>query len=79
MLNGDFSLINETQVVNTPADYTFSGIACYHPQVFHEQKIGRYSVASLMRAYVKEGKVTGELYQGTWFDIGSLERLRAAG
>lgn len=76
--HGDFGLINETQLTNSERDYTFSGIACYHPQVFAESKPGRYSVISLIRDYVSQNKATANLHHGFWFDIGSIERLQAA-
>lgn len=75
---GDFGLINETQLTNSACDYTYAGIACYHPQIFAESKPGRYSVISLIRNYVNQNKATANLHQGFWFDIGSIERLSAA-
>jgi MurNAc alpha-1-phosphate uridylyltransferase len=76
--HGDFGLINKTQLTNSKDDYTYSGIACYHPQIFSQSKYGRYSVTSLIRDYVSKNKASGSLHQGYWFDIGSLERLQAA-
>ncbi|MBL7481339.1 N-acetylmuramate alpha-1-phosphate uridylyltransferase MurU [Legionella bononiensis] len=76
--HGDFSLINQNQLCNENPEYTFSGIAVYHPKVFSQCKQGRYSVAPLIRQLVTQNKVTGSLYQGTWFDIGSMDRLKAA-
>lgn len=76
--HGDFGLTQENLVTNTHRDYTFPGIACYHPQVFSQSKIGRYSVTALIRHYVDLNKVTGSLYAGKWFDIGTFERLSAA-
>ncbi|RUR16230.1 nucleotidyltransferase family protein [Legionella sp. km535] len=76
--HGDFSLVNQNQLSNDNAQYTFAGIAIYHPIVFAQCKQGRYSVTPLIRQFVSQNKVTGSLHQGTWFDIGSLERIRAA-
>jgi MurNAc alpha-1-phosphate uridylyltransferase len=76
--HGDFGLINHAQLSNTNREYTLAGICCYHPQVFAHCKLGRYSVAPLIRHYAKQNKVTASVYNGTWFDIGSIERLRAA-
>lgn len=76
--HGDFSLTNENQLCNDNPEYTFAGIAIYHPKVFSDCKQGRYSVAPLIRSYATQGKATGSLYTGNWFDIGSLERLSAA-
>ena len=75
---GDFGLVNKNQVSNSPLEYTFPGIACYNPGVFAKCESGRYSVAPLIRRFVEEHKVTGELHIGYWFDIGSFERLEAA-
>lgn len=76
--HGDFGLINDTQLSNLNPEFTFPGIAVYHPQVFNQCKLGRYSVVPLIRQYVSQNNATGSLYQGIWFDIGSLERLKAA-
>jgi MurNAc alpha-1-phosphate uridylyltransferase len=75
---GDFGLLNNGLLTNSNREFTFPGIACYNPRVFISYQQGRYSVVPLMRALVDEGKVSGSLYQGVWFDIGSAERLNAA-
>ncbi|QMT61434.1 N-acetylmuramate alpha-1-phosphate uridylyltransferase MurU [Legionella sp. PC997] len=74
---GDFGLINQTQLSNADRKYTFAGICCYHPDIFSNYKLGRYSVAPIIRQYAGENKVTASLYSGLWFDIGTLERLHA--
>ena len=75
---GDFGLINSRQLTNSNCEYTYQGIASYHPQVFADQKPGRYGLPPLIRKYVQEQKATGSVYGGIWFDIGSINRLRAA-
>ena len=75
---GDFDLIDQGQLSNQNKRYTFAGIACYHPQAFHQSQIGRYSVTPLLHELVSKQLATGELYQGLWVDIGSAERLRFA-
>ena len=74
--HGDFGL-KDKQLINSARDYTFSGIACYHPQIFSRCQPGRYSVAHLIRYHAQEGNATAQLYDGNWFDIGSMERLKA--
>ena len=76
--HGDFGLIQDTQPTNSKLDYTFAGIACYHPQIFTHSKPGRYSITPMIRDYVAQNKATASLHQGLWFDIGSIERLNAA-
>ena len=75
---GDFSLVNKAQLSNANPEYTFAGICCYHPEVFKDCKPGRYSVTPLIRKLAEENKATATLFQGRWFDIGSLERLESA-
>lgn len=75
--SGDFGLNLENEVINTP-DYTFAGIACYHPRLFKDCKIGRYSITPLLRNLVSEKKISGEIHTGQWFDVGTLKRLASA-
>lgn len=75
--HGDFGLINQKQLINTNLEYTFSGICCYHPEVFAECKQGRYSVTPLIRQYVESNRATACVYNGLWFDVGSPARLLA--
>ncbi|MCW8822027.1 MAG: nucleotidyltransferase family protein [Sulfurovum sp.] len=70
---GDFAL-NGQRVVDA-RQYTFSGIGYYSPKLFKGLPYGKNALAPLLRAAMKEGKVTGELYEGEWLDIGTPERL----
>ena len=75
---GDYGLSAENFLNNSHKDYIFSGITVYHPSFFKEALNGRYSVTPLMRQITESNCVTGELYKGVWFDIGSLEQLHLA-
>jgi len=70
---GDFAL-NGHKVVDAK-EYTFSGIGYYSPRLFDGVPYGKSSTIPLLRAAMKEGQVTGELYIGEWLDIGTPERL----
>lgn len=70
---GDFALVNN-KVVDAKS-YTFSGIGYYSPKLFEGVPYGKSALAPLLRSAMKEGKVTGELYEGEWLDIGTPERL----
>jgi len=72
-LEGDFAL-DGNKVVDA-RQYTFSGIGYYSPRLFEGVPYGKSSTIPLLRAAMKEGKVTGELYEGEWLDIGTPERL----
>ncbi len=56
---------------------TFSGIGLYHPAFFSDCTPGRQALAPLLRQHMQQQQVTGELYQGHWYDIGTPERLQA--
>jgi MurNAc alpha-1-phosphate uridylyltransferase len=70
---GDFALDGNLVVNNR--QYTFSGIAYYSPKLFEGVAYGKSSLAPLLRKAMKEEKVTGELYEGEWLDIGTPQRL----
>ena len=70
---GDFAL-EDNKVVDAK-QYTFSGIGYYSPKLFEGVPYGKSALAPLLRAAMNEGKVTGELYEGEWLDIGTAERL----
>ncbi len=70
---GDFGLVG-SQVIGLP-QWTYSGIAVFQPRLFQHLKPGRAPLAPLLREAIGQGTVTGELFTGRWFDIGSVERL----
>ena len=74
-LNGDFA-IDDHYLHNDGVDrFTFSGIAVYHRDFFNDLDEGAQALGPLIREQLKAQKVTGELYQGKWFDIGTPQRL----
>jgi MurNAc alpha-1-phosphate uridylyltransferase len=74
--HGDFGLDGRV-LKASPPDYIFSGIAGYNPNLFTGYNPGRYSVLPLIRQYTAEGKVTAQVHQGVWYDVGTLGRLAA--
>ena len=56
--------------------YTFSGIACYTPAFFSEIKSGKQALAPMLRAAMALQQISGEIYDGIWWDIGTPERLK---
>ena len=74
---GDFSL-SEGQVSQVgPAMLTFGGIGVYSPELFKGCAAGAFPLAPLLRQAMDDDRVSGEHYQGSWFDIGTPERLEA--
>jgi len=70
---GDFAL--DGQRVIDAKQYTYAGIGYYSPKLFEGVAYGKSSTIPLLRKAMKEGKVTGELHEGEWLDIGTPERL----
>ena len=55
---------------------TFSGIGLYRPELFGGLSTGtRAPLAPLLRAAMARGAVSGERYDGLWFDVGTPARL----
>ncbi len=78
---GDFSLNTQNRLgirSENNTNYTFSGVAVYDPQVFDSLKAGRFPLKPLLDTLILEQRLSGELFQGLWIDIGTQERLETA-
>lgn len=73
--DGDFSLNDNNLIRNKPASHTFAGVAVYHPDFFSEEKARRHSIVPMLRQQAQKNLVSGEVYSGMWYDIGTPERL----
>lgn len=73
---GDFMLQAGKVLPEGEACLTFSGIGLYRPELFGELAPGKSPLAPLLRTAMAAGQVSGEHYQGLWFDIGTPERLQ---
>jgi len=78
VVQGDFGFSATNQLDNDNRQYTFSGIACYRPELFANSKPGRYSLTPILRKLVDEKLATGEIHHGRWIDIGSPEQFHLA-
>jgi N-acetyl-alpha-D-muramate 1-phosphate uridylyltransferase len=87
-LKGDFGLNADARVVNDAGSdgqkYTFSTIALYRQSLFSlpycDIPVGnpdgvKAALAPLLRKAIAAQQVSGELYTGTWTDVGTPERL----
>lgn len=75
---GDFVLRDGLVLDAQDSDrYTFSGISVLSPALFKTCQAGAFPLAPLLRQAMAAGRVSGQLYQGHWFDIGTPKRLQA--
>jgi MurNAc alpha-1-phosphate uridylyltransferase len=72
---GDFDLSPGHVLTNAPG-FTFSGISVFLPDFFRRQQDGVLPLAPLLREAIENKKVTGELYTGQWWDVGTPQRLQ---
>lgn len=56
--------------------WTFSGIACYAPAFFAGMAIAKQALAPMLRFAMAKQQVSGEIYHGDWWDIGTPQRLQ---
>jgi N-acetyl-alpha-D-muramate 1-phosphate uridylyltransferase len=75
---GDFSLDGDRVGTRGEPRYTYTGIAVLSPRLVAGIRRGEKApLAPLLRAAAAEGRISGELYAGPWFDVGTKERLAA--
>jgi len=55
--------------------YTFSGIGYYSKTIFEKLPLEKRPLAPILKELIKEDKVSFELHNGIWSDIGTPERL----
>jgi MurNAc alpha-1-phosphate uridylyltransferase len=78
---GDFTLVGGRLVDLTagspaPARLTYGGIGLYTPGMFAEVAAGRKSpLRPWLEREIAAGRAAGEYHRGSWFDIGTAERL----
>ncbi len=75
--NGDFHLDNKQLLsCNHIAEKkTYSGIGIYHPKLFENCQVGKFSVVPLLKEAMNKKLVSGQFYNGQWDDIGTIKRL----
>lgn len=76
---GDFGLSTGYVNRNTEGQHTFAGISCFHKSFFEGLVHGKQALAPLLRTAIEVQQITGELYEGSWIDVGTLERWESVG
>jgi len=73
---GDFDIDEKGRLIDHAA-HTYSGIGLYSAKIFTKLKAGApvLPLAPVIRTTIGEQNATGEVYRGTWTDVGTPERL----
>ena len=82
---GDFALQDDRvgqlpsteTVVGDPVVVTYSGIGVYDPALFADSAPGPQPLKPLLDEAIARASLSGELYEGMWEDVGTLQRLTA--
>ena len=74
---GDFALVNGRVQEQGGARWTYSGIGLYRPELFAGCSPGKFPLLPLLRRAIAGGRLHGQVFDGNWSDVGSVERLAA--
>lgn len=74
---GDFVLDDGYLCNGLDQRLTFSGVATYHKSFFESYAPGKRALAPLLRKSADERLISGELFEGKWVDIGTVERWQS--
>ena len=73
---GDFALESGWLKNSGEPLYTYSGIGIYSPEFFAGIAAGVVALAPILKEKIAQQKVSGELFTGSWTDVGTAERLQ---
>jgi MurNAc alpha-1-phosphate uridylyltransferase len=76
--SGDFALVDGVLSLDGEPRYTFGNIGLYDTRMFGTLPSGtRRALTPYYRDAIARGKVTGELHQGLWENVGTPAQLKA--
>jgi N-acetyl-alpha-D-muramate 1-phosphate uridylyltransferase len=71
---GDFGLEGGRLLDRAPR-YTYANIGVLRAEFFAGRQPGRFPLAPLMYEWIRQGRVSGELYGGRWHNLGTPMQL----
>jgi len=74
---GDFVLRDGLVHDEEAPRLTFAGIGVYRPELVAAQAAGKFPLAPLLRAAMRQARISGERHGGRWADVGTPQRLTA--
>ena len=73
---GDFQLAEGRVSEAGDAKLTYSGVGLYRKALFDDCRAGKFPLAPLLRTAMQQHRVSGQLLNGEWIDVGSPQRLQ---
>lgn len=75
---GDFGVNLYTLTNEGEPLWTFANIGVYRPEIFDGIEPGSHAkLGPLLRQLIGQGRVGGEVYEGDWTNVGTVEQLEA--
>lgn len=75
---GDYCLNDQREIEFGPGKtYTFANIGLYRPELFSGREPVYSRLADLWKEAITQKQVTGECYQGLWYNVGTPSELKA--
>jgi MurNAc alpha-1-phosphate uridylyltransferase len=71
---GDFG-IDSGRLLDRAPRHTYANIGVLRPDFFAGRQPGRFALAPLMFEWIRQGRVSGELYRGRWHNLGTPAQL----
>jgi len=71
---GDFGLDGGRLLDRAPR-YTYANIGVLAAAFFADRQPGRFPLAPLMFDWIRRGRISGELYRGRWYNLGTPVQL----
>lgn len=75
--HGDFVLNEGRLSLGSGIKLTYSGMGIYRPELVGGNQPLKFPLAPLLKDAMNADRVSGEVYEGEWDDIGTPERLSA--
>ncbi|WP_129774975.1 N-acetylmuramate alpha-1-phosphate uridylyltransferase MurU [Peristeroidobacter soli] len=72
---GDFGLAGD-RLTDSGERYTYANIGVMRPEFFAASAPGKFPLAPLMFDWIRQNRVSGELYRGVWHNVGTPQQLQ---
>jgi len=72
---GDFGLSDNGLLNEHAPKYTYANIAVMHPRFFSDLPANTHALGPLLFSAMHQGRLTGEIYHGEWFNVGTPQEL----